>query len=169
MRLHRAVILVLRIQIAREEMRLQQRKKVLARPQWSKIQILRKHAELFDASNHAFCYALRIVLNHRYVLLYWPHQYCARSPGRLRAITYLCKQESEVYMLKMRERTDVLFRRHSGLSLLQLVWKAILGLLTLQILTVAVLLVIAALGKQRKLEVSFSPSTLHGAMEESTV
>src|SRR6266480_4503420 len=80
MRLHRAVILVLRIQIAREEMRLQQRKKVLARPQWSKIQILRKHAELFDASNHAFCYALRIVLNHRYVLLYWPHQYCARLP-----------------------------------------------------------------------------------------
>jgi len=32
----------------------------------------------------------------------------------------------------------------------------LLGLLTLQILTAAVLLVIAALGKRRKLEVSFS-------------
>ena len=70
----RVVLLVLRILIAREEMRLPERKKALARLQGRKIQMLRKHAELFYASNHAFCYALRIVLNHRYVLLYWPHQ-----------------------------------------------------------------------------------------------
>jgi len=68
---------------------------------------------------------------------------------------YLCTQESELYMLNMRERTDVLFKRFSRLSLLRLVGKAILGLLTLQVLTAAVLLVIAALGKRRKLEVSF--------------
>ena len=58
-------------------------------------------------------------------------------------------------MLNMRERTNVLFKRFSRLSLLRLVWKAILGLLTLQILTAAVLLVIAALGKRRKNEMSF--------------
>src|SRR6266480_335112 len=80
MRLHRAVILVLRILIAREEMRLPERKKALAGLQWSRVQILRKHPELFYASNHAFCYALQIVLNHRYVLLYWTNQYCARRP-----------------------------------------------------------------------------------------
>src|SRR3989440_2862095 len=63
MRLHRAVILVLRIPIAREEMRLPERKKALAGLQWSRVQILRKHPELFYASNHAFCYALRILMN----------------------------------------------------------------------------------------------------------
>src|SRR6266446_3520835 len=78
---------------------------------------------------------------------------------------YLCKQESELYMLNMRERTNVLFKRLSGLSLLHLVWKAILGLLTLQILTAAVLLVIAALGKRRKNEVSFP----HDPFEEVQV
>ncbi len=55
----------------------------------------------------------------------------------------------------MRERTDVLFKRYSRVSLLRLVGKVILGLLTLQVLTAAVLLVIAALGKRRKHEVSF--------------
>src|SRR5438045_4731256 len=68
---------------------------------------------------------------------------------------YLCTQESELYMLNMRERTDVLFKRFSRLSLLRLVGKAILGLLTLQVLTAAVLLVIAMLGKRRIHEVSF--------------
>src|SRR5690348_12621059 len=58
-------------------------------------------------------------------------------------------------MLNIRERTDVLFKRFSRLSLLRLVGKVILGLLTVQILTAAVLLVIAALGKRRKHEVSF--------------
>src|SRR5437870_3217236 len=67
----------------------------------------------------------------------------------------LCTQESELYMLNIRERTGVLFKRFSTLSLLRLVRKAILGLLTLQALTAAVLLVIAALGKRRKHEVSF--------------
>ena len=68
---------------------------------------------------------------------------------------YLCKQESDLYMLNMREQTHVLFKRLSWLSLLRLVWKAILGLLTLQILTATVLLIIAALGKRRKNEMSF--------------
>jgi cardiolipin synthase len=58
-------------------------------------------------------------------------------------------------MLNMRERTDVQFKRFSMVSLLGLVGKVILGLLTLQVLTAAVLLVIAALGKRRKHEVSF--------------
>jgi len=58
-------------------------------------------------------------------------------------------------MLNMRQRTDVLFKRFSKWSLLRLVGKVILGLLTLQVLTAAVLLVIAALGKRRKHEVSF--------------
>src|SRR5213080_3731698 len=77
----------------------------------------------------------------------------------------LCTQESELYMLNIRERTGVLFKRFSTLSLLRLVWKAILGLLTLQILTAAVLLVIAALGKRRKHEVSFP----HDPFEEVQV
>ena len=58
-------------------------------------------------------------------------------------------------MLNTRERTDVLFKRPSGLSLLLLVGKVILGVLTVQVLTAGVLLVIAALGKRRKHEVSF--------------
>ncbi len=58
-------------------------------------------------------------------------------------------------MLNMRERTNVLFKRFSRMTLLRLVGKVILGLLTLQVLTAAVLLVIAALGKRRKHEVSF--------------
>jgi cardiolipin synthase len=41
-------------------------------------------------------------------------------------------------MLNIRERTGVLFKRFSTLSLLRLVRKAILGLLTLQVLTAAV-------------------------------
>ena len=58
-------------------------------------------------------------------------------------------------MLNMRERTDVLFKRFSRVSLLRLVGKVILGVLTLQVLTAAVLIIIAALGKRRKHEVSF--------------
>src|SRR5690349_10940342 len=61
-------------------MRLSERQKALARLQWSKTQILPKHAALFDASNHAFCYALQVVLNHVYVSLCWPHTCCARRP-----------------------------------------------------------------------------------------
>jgi cardiolipin synthase A/B len=58
-------------------------------------------------------------------------------------------------MLNTRERTDVLFKRLSRLSLIRLVRNVILGLLTLQVLTAIVLLVIAALGKRRKHEISF--------------
>ena len=58
-------------------------------------------------------------------------------------------------MLNMREQTDVPFKRFSRLSLLRLVRKVILGVLTVQVLTAAVLLVIATLGKRRKHEVSF--------------
>jgi hypothetical protein len=58
---------------------------------------------------------------------------------------YLCEQESELYMLNMRERTEVLFKRLSGLSLLRLAGRILLGLLTVQVLTAAVLLVITEL------------------------
>jgi cardiolipin synthase len=58
-------------------------------------------------------------------------------------------------MLNMRERRNDLLKRLSGLSLLRLLGKVILGVLTLQVLTAAVLLVIAALGKRHKHEVSF--------------
>src|SRR5260370_26073329 len=68
-------------------------------------------------------------------------------------------------MLNMRERTNVLFKRFSRMTLLRLVGKVILGLLTLQVLTAAVLLVIAALGKRRKHEVSFP----HQPIEEMQV
>src|SRR2546429_3827525 len=77
----------------------------------------------------------------------------------------LCKQESELYMLDTHERTDVLFKRFSRVSLLRLVGKVILGLLTLQVLSAVVLLVIAALGKRRKHEVSFP----HDPFEEVQV
>jgi cardiolipin synthase A/B len=70
-----------------------------------------------------------------------------------------------MYMLNIRQRTDVFFKRLSGLSLLRLVGKAILSLLTVQILTAAVLLVIAALGKRRKHEISFP----HDPFEEVQV
>src|SRR5260221_1331028 len=58
-------------------------------------------------------------------------------------------------MLNMRERTDIPLKKFSGLALLRLLGKVILGLLTLQVLTAVVLLTIAALGKRRKHEVSF--------------
>ena len=58
-------------------------------------------------------------------------------------------------MLNIRERTDALFERFSRASLLRLVGKVMLGVVTLQFLTAAVLLVIAALGRRRKHEVSF--------------
>src|SRR5260370_40646437 len=68
-------------------------------------------------------------------------------------------------MLNMRERTDTLFKRFSRLSLLRLVGKVILGVLTLQVLTAAVLLVIAALGKRRQHEIRFP----HQPFEEMQV
>ena len=55
----------------------------------------------------------------------------------------------------MRDRTDVKSKRFSRVSLLRLVGITLLGILTLQVLTAAVILVIAALGKRRKHEVSF--------------
>ena len=58
-------------------------------------------------------------------------------------------------MLKRRERTKVQFERFSRVSPLRLVGIVILGVLTLQVLTAAALIVIAALGKRRKHEVSF--------------
>ena len=77
----------------------------------------------------------------------------------------LCKQERELYMLDTHERTDVLFKRFSRVSLLRLVGKVILGLLTVQVLTAVVLLAIAALGKRRKHEISFP----HDPFEEVQV
>jgi len=58
-------------------------------------------------------------------------------------------------MLNTREQTDVQLKRPYGKSLLRLVGKVILGVLALQVLTAAVLLTIAALGRRRKHEVSF--------------
>ena len=55
----------------------------------------------------------------------------------------------------MRGRTAIQFKRFSAVSLLRLGGILILGVLTLQVLTAAVLLVIAALGKRRQHEVSF--------------
>jgi cardiolipin synthase len=68
-------------------------------------------------------------------------------------------------MLDTHEQTDVLFKRLSGLSLLHLVRRIILGVLIVQVLTAAVLLVIAALGKRRKHEISFP----HDPFEEVQV
>jgi hypothetical protein len=51
----------MRVPIAREEMRLPERKKYFSQLEWGKKRILQKASELFDASSHAFCYALRIV------------------------------------------------------------------------------------------------------------
>src|SRR5260370_5619794 len=65
-------------------------------------------------------------------------------------------------MLNTRERTEVLFKRLSGLSRLHLVRKVILGVLIVQVLTAVVLLVIAALGKRRKHEIRFP----HAPFEE---
>src|SRR5215471_9985225 len=65
------------------------------------------------------------------------------------------KQESEVSMSNTRERPGVPFRRPSGLSLLRLAGKVLLAVLTVQVLTAAGLIIIAALGKRRKHEVSF--------------
>ena len=58
-------------------------------------------------------------------------------------------------MLNIQKRADILFKRFSRLSHLHLVRKVILGSLTVQVLTAAVLIVIAALGRRRKHEVSF--------------
>jgi cardiolipin synthase len=58
-------------------------------------------------------------------------------------------------MMNTRERTDVQFKRPSRSSLFRLAGIVILAVLTVQLLTAAVLLVIAALGKRHKHEVSF--------------
>lgn len=72
-------------------------------------------------------------------------------------------------MLNKREQIDAvlkrLYRRLDGLSLKGLVRKVILGALVMQVLTAAVLLVIAALGKRRKHEIRFP----HAAFEEVQV
>jgi cardiolipin synthase len=64
-------------------------------------------------------------------------------------------RESEVFMPNTREQTDVSFKWPSGVSLLRLAGRVLLGVLIVQVLTAAVLIVIAALGKRRKHEVSF--------------
>src|SRR5215472_8074964 len=58
-------------------------------------------------------------------------------------------------MLKRRDRTDIKFKVFSRVSPLRLVGIVLLAVLTLQVLTAAALIVIAALGKRRKHEVSF--------------
>src|SRR5438270_2682420 len=72
-------------------------------------------------------------------------------------------------MLNIRKRTDTLFKSLYGglgrLSHLHLVRKVIFSLLTLQVLTAAVLIVVAIVGKRRKHEVSFP----HDSFEEVQV
>jgi hypothetical protein len=51
----------MRVPIAREEMRLPERKKALFSTTVGRESQIQKPSELFDASNHAFCYAQRIV------------------------------------------------------------------------------------------------------------
>jgi cardiolipin synthase A/B len=58
-------------------------------------------------------------------------------------------------MPNTQEQTGVPFKRPSGVSLLRLAGRVLLGVLTMQVLTAAVLIVIAALGKRRKHEVRF--------------
>ena len=69
------------------------------------------------------------------------------------------KQESELYMLNRSQRTGPLFkslsRRLNRLSLWRLARRITLGIVTAQVLTVAVLLGIAALGRRRKHDTSF--------------
>ncbi len=71
-------------------------------------------------------------------------------------------------MLNRSQRTGLfkwLSRRRDGLSLLRLVRRVILGVVTAQVLTAAVLLGIAALGRRRKHDASFP----HGRFEEVRV
>src|SRR5690349_17511618 len=68
-------------------------------------------------------------------------------------------------MLNRQNRTDVTFKRISRVSPVRLVGIVLLGVLTLQVLTAALLIVIAALGKRRKHEVSFP----HDPFEEVQV
>src|SRR5579859_3406878 len=58
-------------------------------------------------------------------------------------------------MLNRWQQTGIPFKRPARLSLLRLVRRVILGVLVVQVLTAAALIVIAALGKRRKHEVSF--------------
>ena len=58
-------------------------------------------------------------------------------------------------MLNIWQRTGILFKRFSELSPLRLVRSVILGVLAVQVLTAAVLLGIAALGRRRKHDTSF--------------
>jgi len=58
-------------------------------------------------------------------------------------------------MLNIWQRTGILFKKFSRLSPVRLVRRVILGLLTVQVLTAAVLLGIAALGRRRKHDTSF--------------
>ena len=67
-----------------------------------------------------------------------------------------------LYMLSARERTEVLSKGLSGLSLLRFVRKVILGVLVVQVLIAVVLLVITALGKRHKHEIRFP----HAPFEE---
>ena len=68
-------------------------------------------------------------------------------------------------MVNRWQRTGIPFKRLSRQSLLRLVRRVILGVLTVQALTAAVLVVIAALGRRRKHEVSFP----HDPFEEVQV
>ena len=173
MRLHRAVILVLRILIAREEMRLPERKKALAGLQWSRVQILRKHSELFYASNHAFCYALRIVLKHRYVSLCWRHKCRARCQ-------FPCKTSSKTLLFPLHTRKRVVHAEYSRTNRCPL--QEILHVVspTPGAESHPRFINIAdpdsdsppchcRVGKTAQTRDELSPSTLHGAMEESTV
>ena len=60
-----------------------------------------------------------------------------------------------MHMRNRWQRTGILFKRLSGPSLLRLVRRVILGVVTAQALTAAILLGIAALGRRRKHDTSF--------------
>src|SRR5260370_36996307 len=60
-----------------------------------------------------------------------------------------------MYMLNTWQRTGILFKNLSGLSLLRLVRRVSLGIVTRQILTAAIVVGVAALGRRRKHDASF--------------
>src|SRR5260370_27395230 len=60
-----------------------------------------------------------------------------------------------MYMLNTWQRTGIVFKNLSGLFLLGVVGRVILGIVTIQILTAAILLGVAALGRRRKHDASF--------------
>src|SRR6266516_7959766 len=85
------------------------------------------------------------------LVVYFPYE----PRGRSRVLLFPLQTRKRGVALNKRGRPAIQFKRFSAVSLLRLGGILILGVLTLQVLTAAVLLVIAALGKRRQHEVSF--------------